>query len=186
MDIHQTVVISVAHAMTALDRILRRLAPLEQNSLSTSEGFRRLVAFELLASPELTSFNHVMCASSGQTFVEQPTSSPHRFARPPGVLVLRAPLLDTLPLMLQDHATTESVALALAARHAQTRCCWYSASKKKACPADAVRLSQQDDPFVFCRKHWSPILRHNIGTDADRAIVRSSEANLDDWLQSIV
>ncbi len=189
MDLHQTVAISIKHAMSAVERILRQTDPTNANSLSTTAAFHRLLAFELLASPEVTQFNHALVTTSGQLYLEQRTSGNYFPASSPSVEgVLRAPLLGAASIFIEMHGTPSWNALHLAAliaqRYPQTRCCFYSFRSKKACNADAVFMSTRQQPHVFCRKHWSSALRRD-GSDHS-AILPPSEAHLDDWLRSIV
>ena len=193
MDIHQTVVLSVALAMKAFEGILRRLDSVERNSLSTATC-RRLVAYELLASPEITQFNHLLVSASGQLYVEQQTAGAHPFSSltsstttERGCAIVRCPLLLAVDVFFAMYQTSSwdacHVAETLARRHLQTRCCWYSAVPKKACSADAVKLSSSN-AYVFCRKHWPLMLGNCNGTFPDP--IPSSEMRMDDWLQSIV
>jgi hypothetical protein len=190
MDIGQTVVVSIEKAMAAVDRILQQTGPKGPNSLSTAE-FRRLVAYELLASPELTQFNHALVTTTGQLFLEQRASDAYfPFPASPSVEgVLRAPLLDATKIFLEAYGSSlwnvVHLSGSIAQKWAQTSCCWYSFRSKKACNADAVHLSTQQQPYVFCRKHWSPVLRNDMGSDCG-VIFPPSEANLDDWLEAIV
>lgn len=151
--------------------------------------FHRLIAFELLASPEVTQFNHALVTTTGQLYLEQRDGSLYFASSERGQGIVRAPLLEAVRVFLEAYETNSwdplHLARKLAQEHAQTRCCWYSFGKKKACPADAVQLSTQEQPYVFCRKHWSPILRNEIGVDHG-LIVPPSEAKMDDWLQTIV
>lgn len=188
MDISQVVVISIEKAMAAVERILQQTGRLNTNSLSTAE-FQRLVAFELLASPELTHFNHALVTTTGQLYLEQRTSGAYFPASPSVEVVLRAPLMDATKIFLEAYGTPswdpKLLASSIAQQWPQTRCCWYSFRAKKACNADAVHLSTQQQPYMFCHKHWSSVLRNDMGSDAG-VILPPSETNLDDWLEAIV
>lgn len=192
MDIEQTVVLSLHQTMTAVDRIVRRLDP-SRKSLST-QAFRRLVAYELLASPETTNFNHAFTTQSGHLYVEQRTASSDEQQTSEGCMVLRAPLLQAVGIILDAYVASgntpesmEALARSIVAQHKQRLCCWFSVSKKKACPCDAVELptQAQQHVYVFCNKHWSPVMRKE-GTHESDVIRPSSETDLDDWLEAIV
>lgn len=194
MDIQQTVTFSLPRMTTALNRILRDLAP-EEKTLSTN-AFRRLVAYELMASPEITDFNHALKTQSGSLYVEQRKAFDS--ANPPasteGCMVLRAPLLEVVDIFIKKKVDVENgsqpglLAERIVAQHKQRLCCWFSVNKKKACPCDAVDLPTQakQHAYVFCTKHWSPVMRKEGLRSENDAILPASETDLDEWMKAIV
>lgn len=190
MDVNQTLVISLGKLMVALERIVRDLG--ETGSCLSTHAYHRLLAYELMASREVLDFNYIFKTKDGETYMEM------RLAAAPspkkGFVILRVPFLEAVTLVMEEYlgnphwknvAYLTKLRGTLVSRYKQRQCCWYSVSKKKACPSDATELkSQKHQGYVFCHKHWSPVLR-NEGVE-EGIMCPPSESRLDEWLEGIV
>lgn len=198
MDITQPVVFRMGETLVAFHNILRELD--ESSKCMSSKTFRRLVAYELLASPALLNYNYLFTTYGGAVYMEQRMLSRATIDRDSdgavakkGYLVLRAPLLGLVGLLLEHRVpewqTREHVSMLIQRivdEFPQHHCCWYNVRKKKACACDVKHLeTQTHNAYRFCNKHWSPALREEYEEDVGM-LCPPSEANLDEWLKTIV
>lgn len=189
MDVNQTLVICLGKLMLALDRVLEGLDQ-SYKCLSTP-AFHRLVAYELLASREMLDFNYIFLTQDGQTYMEKRQAS-SSVSTKKGFMVLRAPFLKVVTLLLENYTKEwrspeylRNLTQTIVSRYKQHHCCWYNVNKKKACPSEAMELdSQRSQGYVFCRKHWSPMLRKEEVEHG--TMCPPSETALDEWLETIV
>lgn len=189
MDVEQTLVFRLGETMGALDRILLHLD--ESRKCLSKNSFHRLVAYELMACPEVLNYNDMVRSQDGRVYMQQNIAWTHAPVKK-GYFVLRAPFLELVALLLRHYrkdwknaAFYGSMTGAIVSAFPQRQCCWYNVSKKKACACEAKSLeTQKGQAYVFCLKHWSPVLRQE--TAEDTSLCPPSEMNLDDWLQTIV
>ena len=190
MDIEQSVVFRLVETIEALDGILEKLPEDGKGLARSTTSFHRLVAYELMATPQILDYNHLFKTTNGLVYMEQRVTCAQTSSEK-GFFVLRAPLLPLVTLLLDhyhSHSTTDwkdTIIRAIVLRFPQHQCCWYNVNKKKACACEARHLeTQKDQCYVFCHKHWSPVLRGEKVEET--ALCPPSEMNLDDWLQTIV
>jgi hypothetical protein len=184
MDIEQTVIFRVGEMMEVFHLILRKLD--EEGARMSPTNVARLVSFELLASPEMLEYNSVLKTTNGLLYTHQDMTPA---CRKKGFFVLRAPLLPLVTMLLDrhpgdwDHAETTR---AILSEFPQKECCWFNVNKKKACAcaSTSIETQRRHQAYVFCHKHWSPVLRQE--REEQSVMYPSSETNLDDWLETIV
>lgn len=190
MDVNQTLVISLGKLMVALDRVVKDLG--KSVKCMSTDAYHRLVAYELMASREVLDFNYIFKTKDGDMYMETRQSSLVTQSSQKGFVILRVPFLKAVTLLMEEYTENwknvvhlKKLRGILVSRYKQRQCCWYSVSKKKACPCDATELeTQKHQGYVFCRKHWSPILR-NEGIE-EGIMCPPSETTLDEWLEGIV
>jgi len=192
MDVEQVVVFRPEGIMGLVDKTLRRLG---EGRANVSHSLCRLVAFELLFSPEMLEYNAVLKTTCG--LYERRDVTPDVCQG--GIFILRAPLLAlvTMLLNMMSDVSHSEMMCAIVHQFPQETCCWYNVSKKKACACAAesdlfVRTSivdgvddvpiarQSHEWYLTCHKHWSPVLRQAAGERS--TMYPSSETNLDEWL----
>ena len=195
MDIEQIVVFRPEEIVELVATILHKMDE-DCNPLPTP-SLLRLVAFELMASPEILKYNTVLNTTAGvYTRQDIALECPQ-----PGFVVFRAPLLSLVTMLLDhrmDQWTAANTTCTILTWFLQDKCCWYNANQKKACACEAVEtqvsVETSDDNTVtdlqthrssmFCRKHWSPVLRQ--AKEEERSTMYpSSETNLDEWLEEM-
>jgi hypothetical protein len=103
--------------------------------------------------------------------------------------IVRAPFLELVTLLLQNMAYKDSLpelTQIVVSHFAQHQCCWYSVCKKKACSLDGLSSSVKEG-YVFCRKHWSSVLKKELVVGNGRMCPPSElETVIDEWHDMIV
>lgn len=193
MNIEQPLVFRLGEIMTAFDRILGHVG--RHCKCLSQVHFQRLLAYELMASPEILNYNDVVTTQHGHVYMHQRAAvSPTHHPEKMGYFVLRAPCLPLVVLLLDHYEPARGknatfykhMTETIVAHFPQQQCCWYNVSNKKACACQAMNLeTQKQHAYVFCHKHWSLVLRHEE-VDDTTPMYPPSETTLDEWLDMIV
>jgi hypothetical protein len=211
MDVSQALVFRMSHVIPAVDDVLRRWPLEDPTCLATREASIRLAAYELMARREVLDYNPVLTTTDGHMYVSMRPSHPwpgdasiaatnhnhnNNNKNKNGFPILRASPLAVVAAVMDGNRQAHAIVGRLVACAPQRQCCWYSVDLQKACPAPAIAFpTDRPSPYVFCIKHWNPMLRQGRSADGEErgpgsgaagAITPSSEQDTDDWLASIV
>lgn len=192
MNVEAPVVIPVLVFLPALKALV---ASAEEKRLATPDP--RLLAYELLARPDILAYNHVLRGAQGEVYVRQDRPVPPPSPGSPSMhtKIVRAPMLDAVRVALRytpDYWQTQEGALSvlrdLLLTHPPQQCCWFSPRQRKACPLPCSRMEQHSSFYGFCGKHW-PLVWAKRETDWDEAgePIRAPSATAeDDFLDAVI